>query len=48
MTNIGLEWAWRTVTEPRRRWKRYLVDQPPVLWLLAKQRFGRYRDPFAA
>ena len=47
VTNFGLEWAWRVVTEPRRRWRRYLVDQPPVLWLFAKQRVGRYRNPFA-
>ena len=46
VTNIGLEWAWRVMLEPRKRWKRYLIDQPPVLALLAKQRFGRYHDPF--
>ena len=47
VTNIGLEWAWRVMLEPRKRWKRYFIEQPPVLVLLAKQRFGRYHNPFA-
>ena len=46
VTNFGLEWAWRVMLEPRKRWKRYFIDQPPVLALLAKQRLGRYHDPF--
>jgi N-acetylglucosaminyldiphosphoundecaprenol N-acetyl-beta-D-mannosaminyltransferase len=46
VTNIGLEWLHRLVREPRQRWRRYLVHQPPVLYLLARQRLGRYRDPF--
>lgn len=47
ITTVGLEWFWRLVREPRRRWRRYLVHQPPVLWHLTRQRLGRYRDPFA-
>jgi N-acetylglucosaminyldiphosphoundecaprenol N-acetyl-beta-D-mannosaminyltransferase len=46
VTNIGLEWLWRVAIDPKTRWRRYFVEQPPVLWHLAKQRFGRYRDPF--
>jgi N-acetylglucosaminyldiphosphoundecaprenol N-acetyl-beta-D-mannosaminyltransferase len=46
VTNIGLEWLWRVVIDPKTRWKRYFVQQPPVLWYLTKQRFGRYRNPF--
>ncbi len=48
ITNAGLEWLYRLVREPRQRWHRYLVHQPPVLYLLAQQRFGQYRNPFAA
>jgi N-acetylglucosaminyldiphosphoundecaprenol N-acetyl-beta-D-mannosaminyltransferase len=48
ITDIGLEWFWRLAREPRRRWRRYLVHQPPVLWQLARQRLGLYRDPFAS
>jgi len=47
ITTAGLEWLWRLVREPRRRWRRYLVHQPPVLFHLAQQALGRYRDPFA-
>lgn len=48
VTNWGLEWLYRLVREPRQRWHRYLVHQPPVLYHLARQRFGLYRNPFQA
>lgn len=35
MARAGLEWAWRLAREPRRLWRRYLVDDPwfaVVLW----------------
>jgi exopolysaccharide biosynthesis WecB/TagA/CpsF family protein len=44
---IGLEWFFRLIVEPRRLWRRYLIDDPPFFWLLLLQRIGRYRDPFA-
>lgn len=47
ITDAGLEWLYRLVREPRQRWHRYLVHQPPVLWRLALQRLGLYRNPFA-
>ena len=47
ITTIGMEWLFRLVREPRRRWRRYLVHQPPVLYHLVRDAFGRYRDPFA-
>ena len=47
VTNAGLEWLYRLVREPRQRWRRYLVQQPPVFRLLAMQALGLYRDPFA-
>ncbi len=46
VTNVGLEWLYRVIKEPRARWRRYFVEQPPVIWLLLKQRLGLYRDPF--
>jgi N-acetylglucosaminyldiphosphoundecaprenol N-acetyl-beta-D-mannosaminyltransferase len=48
MTDRGLEWLYRLVNEPRQRWRRYLIHQPPVLWYLAKQRLGMYKNPFVA
>lgn len=46
VTNWGLEWLYRLVSEPKQRWQRYIVHQPPVLWLLLKQKLGLYRNPF--
>ncbi len=48
ITDAGFEWLYRVVREPRQRWHRYFVHQPPVLYLLARQKFGRYRNPFAS
>jgi len=47
VTEAGLEWLYRLVSEPRQRWRRYVVHQPPVLYELTKQRMGLYRNPFA-
>jgi exopolysaccharide biosynthesis WecB/TagA/CpsF family protein len=47
ITNIGLEWFWRLVREPRRRWRRYVVDEPKVIPYLVRDAFGKYRNPFA-
>lgn len=48
VTNVGLEWFFRLAREPRRRWRRYLVHQPPVLYHLAQQATGTYENPFEA
>jgi exopolysaccharide biosynthesis WecB/TagA/CpsF family protein len=47
ITNAGLEWLYRLLREPRQRWHRYIVHQPPFLYLLARQMMGIYRNPFA-
>lgn len=47
ITDAGLEWLYRVVRQPRQRWRRYFVHQPPFLYLLARQLLGAYRDPFA-
>lgn len=35
--NLGLEWLYRLVQEPRRLWKRYTYTIPPFIWLCVKQ-----------
>jgi N-acetylglucosaminyldiphosphoundecaprenol N-acetyl-beta-D-mannosaminyltransferase len=40
MQRSGLEWVHRLATDPRRLWRRYLVDNPWFLWELALQRTG--------
>jgi N-acetylglucosaminyldiphosphoundecaprenol N-acetyl-beta-D-mannosaminyltransferase len=46
VTDGGLEWLYRVVREPRQRWYRYFVHQPPVLHLLIQQKLKLYRNPF--
>jgi N-acetylglucosaminyldiphosphoundecaprenol N-acetyl-beta-D-mannosaminyltransferase len=41
MQSAGLEWFWRLVMEPRRLWKRYLVDDLQFFGLLFRQKFGK-------
>ncbi len=40
MTKIGLEWLFRLVQEPRRLARRYLVDDPWILWWAIRARFS--------
>ena len=45
MQNIGLEWFYRFLQEPRRMWKRYLFGNMQFIWLVirekARQNFRR-------
>lgn len=47
ITEGGLEWLYRLVKEPRARFHRYVIHEPPFLWAVLKQKLGIYRDPFA-
>ena len=44
--NFGLEWFYRLIREPKRLWKRYLIDDMPFFYLLLKQKLGIYKNPF--
>lgn len=46
MSEIGLEWLHRLLSEPQRLWKRYLLEDFPFLWLILKQKFNLYKKPF--
>jgi exopolysaccharide biosynthesis WecB/TagA/CpsF family protein len=41
----GLEWAWRLTQNPRRLWRRYLVDDPAILRLIWREARG-WRQSF--
>jgi N-acetylglucosaminyldiphosphoundecaprenol N-acetyl-beta-D-mannosaminyltransferase len=43
MMRSGLEWLYRLRQEPRRLWRRYLVDNPWFLYDLARQKLGLKR-----
>jgi len=38
MQRAGLEWLFRLAMQPRRLWRRYLIDNPWFLWELALQK----------
>jgi N-acetylglucosaminyldiphosphoundecaprenol N-acetyl-beta-D-mannosaminyltransferase len=46
MQKSGLEWFHRLLDEPKRLWKRYLVNNPLFIWGVFRQAFGlkRYSD----
>ncbi|MGF1542558.1 MAG: WecB/TagA/CpsF family glycosyltransferase [Pleurocapsa sp.] len=47
MSQVGLEWLFRLVSEPKRLWKRYLVESPPFFWLILKQKIQQmYFHPY--
>lgn len=43
MQRSGLEWFFRLVTEPRRLWRRYLINNPLFVVLVVQQTLGRVR-----
>lgn len=45
ISKLGLEWLYRLASEPKRLWKRYLLDDFPFLWLIFKERLSQLRRP---
>ena len=48
MSEVGIEWAYRLLSEPRRLWKRYLIEGLPFFRLILEQKLGLYKMPFAS
>ena len=48
MSEIGFEWLYRLLKEPRRLWKRYLLDAVPFVLLIFKQRLLLYKNPWSS
>lgn len=44
---LALEWLYRIIKEPKRLWKRYLIDDMPFFWLVLKQKLKRYKNPIS-
>ena len=40
MSMAGLEWLFRLLLEPKRLWKRYLVEDLPFVFLILRQKFS--------
>jgi N-acetylglucosaminyldiphosphoundecaprenol N-acetyl-beta-D-mannosaminyltransferase len=45
MQRVGLEWAWRLAMEPRRLWRRYLVDDTRFAAIFLRQWLRRASTP---
>ena len=41
MQNIGMEWFFRFIQEPRRMWRRYLLGIFKFMWLVLKERSSK-------
>lgn len=41
MQNIGMEWFYRFIQEPKRMWKRYLIGNSKFIWLVLKHKFSK-------
>lgn len=48
ISEMGLEWLHRLLAEPRRLWKRYLVEGPAFFWYALLQLLDLYVEPFSA
>jgi exopolysaccharide biosynthesis WecB/TagA/CpsF family protein len=46
MSEVGLEWLYRLMSEPKRLWRRYLFDAIPFLLLILQQRLNLYSNPW--
>lgn len=46
VSEMGLEWLYRLLSEPRRLWRRYLVDGPSFFWYVLLQLLDLYVEPF--
>ncbi len=48
MSALGLEWLYRLLSEPKRLWKRYLIEDLPFFWLILKQKLNLNQMPVRA
>lgn len=46
MSEVGIEWLYRLLSEPKRLWKRYLIEGIPFFGLVMSQKLGVYKMPF--
>ncbi|TNJ36999.1 WecB/TagA/CpsF family glycosyltransferase [Prosthecochloris vibrioformis] len=46
LRDIGMEWLYRLMMEPKRMYRRYLINDPVFFLYFAKQLLGIYRNPF--
>jgi exopolysaccharide biosynthesis WecB/TagA/CpsF family protein len=47
ISEMGLEWLHRLLAEPRRLWRRYLIEGPTFFWYALLQFLTLYKEPFS-
>ena len=47
ISDAGLETPYRLLSEPRRLWRRYLIEHPPFFYFVVQERLKLYKNPFA-
>ena len=47
MSEVGLEWLYRLISQPKRLWRRYFFDAVPFLFLILQQRLNMYSNPWS-
>ncbi|MGK7888126.1 MAG: WecB/TagA/CpsF family glycosyltransferase [Leptolyngbyaceae cyanobacterium] len=45
VSNVGLEWLYRLMREPRRLWKRYILNDLPFIWVLLEEWIKSKQEP---
>jgi N-acetylglucosaminyldiphosphoundecaprenol N-acetyl-beta-D-mannosaminyltransferase len=43
LQRLGLEWAYRLTTQPRRLWRRYLIESPQIAGIFFRAQIARWR-----
>jgi len=43
---LALEWFYRLMMEPKRLWRRYIIEDFPFFFLILKQKLKLYKNPF--
>lgn len=43
---IGMEWLFRLLSEPKRLWRRYLLEDSPFIFYMFLYKFGLYKNRF--
>lgn len=43
MSQAGLEWLYRLMSEPNRLWKRYLIEDLPIFWMIFRQQLRQMK-----
>lgn len=47
ISDAGLETPYRLLSEPRRLWRRYLIEHPPFFYFVLQEKLQLYKNPFA-